>query len=92
MPAAAAAEKTSRFRAGESQPKSDDTPGVLPTFVLADVLKRLGEQVGNAAGNMYKRPLLTKPHTRTNREALRYAGQSSSLLEVKLNLPVPTPS
>ena len=70
IPAAAAAESTSRFRA---RPVSINWVVQLPsrTFIAVNAVKEFHEKVRTATRHMDEWPFLTKPHTRCNGKTLQ---------------------
>jgi hypothetical protein len=65
IPAAAAAENTSRFRAIHQLAnigRAERLAGRLPTLVLVDVLEGLDKHVRNAACDMHQGAFLPQPH------------------------------
>lgn len=69
IPAAAAAEKTSRFLARWGQWGTYLIDGVH-TFISIDITEELHEKIGGTAGYMYQGALFSKPKTRCNCETL----------------------
>lgn len=61
IPAAAAAERTSRFRAVGRISKSRFRSWYLLTFVAVEVVERFHEEVRTATRHMYQWALLSKP-------------------------------
>ena len=88
IPAAAAADRTSRFRAIYISDHAEYCAIGTYTFIAVDVRKEFHEKICATACDMHERTFLAKPHSRCNRKALN--SQYSWILHpLEKVLPIP---
>lgn len=82
MPAAAAADNTSRFRAVLILAYYGQKELGEITFIAINIAKKLHKKIGATAGNVYKRTFLAQPHPGCHCEALQQSDLASVLVRL----------